>query len=370
MRVPIRLPLLLLGIAFGSRDAAPDSPASEPCIEIAGYLSDFSARHPELTIDTGRAEFLATAIDLSFERVKSKRLAVEVLHPTEHDNALNAVHSLGVPVADPRLEQLLQTRELGGRHLYDARSLGGLVILSDDQGTMHCSSGFLMKSEKDGLHLGPILENEGGQICWDSTFEVIKVGESAFPAVVTRDVYFRSLTYKIALLPTNSSAMNVNSPLCTVSVSYAPTFTVAEWFEAPDLGAEAREQIKSQLEPILTNLAAGTYIQPSSDTSGIILSDDFLRQYERHGLSTSDLVPFARSSGSPYTELAAARSPIEIDGKHYVLGYGDALFGWRTWMDSAFGVWAKNGSDLSPVLGGFMGKHGTNPKISVEAGKP
>jgi hypothetical protein len=64
--------------------------------------------------------------------------------------------------------------------------------------------------------------------------------------------------------------------------------------------------------------------------------------------------------------LTATYSPIRLDGQDYVLGYGDALFGWRTWSDSAFGLWVKRGTNLVPVAGGFMGKHGTYPVISAE----
>jgi hypothetical protein len=370
MKLPIGLPILLVGVAFGSRDAAPDSQASQPCTEIAGYLSDFSARHPELTGDSGRAEFLAAALNFSFERARSKGLAVEVLQPTEHGNALNAVRSLGAPIADPRLAHLLQTGELSGRYLYDARSLGGLVVMKDDQGTMHCSSGFLMKSQQDGLHLGPILENEGGQICWDSTFEVIKVGDGAFPTVVSRDTYFRSLAYHLDLLPIDRGPMNVDRPLCRVSVTYSPKFSIAEWYVAPEMSRDESDQLRSRLEPILVDLAAGTYVRPSPDTGDGVLSGPFLRDYDDHGLSASAHVPFAGKHNNAYGQLAGTRSPIKLDGKDYVLEYGDAQYGWRLWHDSAFGLWAKNGPELIPVLGGFMGKRGTNPKISVGTGEP
>ena len=370
MRLLIGLPLLLLGIAFGSRDALSDSQASEPCAEIAGYLSDFSARHPELTSDTGRAEFLAAAINLSFERVKSKGLAVEVLQPREFDNALKAIRSLGESIAEPGLEKQLQTGELSGRYLYDARSLGGLVVLSDDQGTMHCSSGFLMKSGQDGLHLGPILENEGGQICWDSTFEVIKVGAQAFPVVVSRDTYFRSMKYHLDLLPIDRGPMNVDRPLCSVSVTFSPKFSIAEWYVAPEMSSNESDQLRSRLEPILVDLAAGTYIQPSPDTGDGMLSEAFLHAYDDHGLSTDADVPFAGEHNNAYTQLAGTRSPIKLGGKDYLLEYGDGQSGWRLWHDSAFGLWAKNGAELIPVLGGFMGKRATNPTISVEAGEP
>jgi hypothetical protein len=370
MKLPIGLPLLLLGIAIGGRDAAPDSCASEPCAAIASYLSDFSARHPELTSDAGRAEFLAAAMNFSFEWVKSKGLAVEVLQPIEHDNALNAIRSLGAPVADPRLEQLLQTGELSDRYLYDARSLGGLVVLSDEQGTMHCSSGFLIKSEQDGLHIGPVLENEGEQVCWDSTFEVIKVGARAFPVVITRDTYFRSMAYHLDLLPTDRGPMNVSRPLCRVSVTYSPKFSIAEWYVPQELSQSESDQLRSSLEPILVDLAAGTYVRPSPDTGDGALSEAFLRDYDDHGLGIDADVPFAREHNNGYTQLAGTHSPIKLDGKDYVLAYGDAQYGWRLWHDSAFGLWVQNGTKLVPILGGFMGKRGTNPKISVEAGEP
>lgn len=370
MRLPIGLPLLLLGVAFGSREAAPDSQASEPCAEIAGYLSDFSTRHPELTSDAGRAEFLAAAINVSFEPVKSKGLVVEVIQPRRFDTALKALQSLGMPIAQPEIEQRILDGDLSGGYLYDARDIGGFVALNDIQGTMHCSYGFLMTSTQDGLHLGPILENEGGQICWDSTFEVIKVGARAFPAVVSRDTYFRSMKYHLDLLPIDRGPMNVNRPLCRVSITYSPTFSIAEWYVAPELSQSASDQLRSRLEPILVDLAAGTYVRSSPDSDDDALSEAFVHAYDDHGLSTDAEVPFAGEHNNAYTQLAGTRSPIKLDGKDYVLEYGDAQYGWRLWHDSAFGLWAKNGAELIPVLGGYMGKHGTNPKISVEAGEP
>ncbi|HXK39277.1 MAG TPA: hypothetical protein VJ837_00375, partial [Candidatus Paceibacterota bacterium] len=317
MRLPVGLPLLLLGVAVGSRDAAPESLGSEPCTEIADYLSEFSARNPELTGDIGRAEFLAAAINFSFEQVKSKGLIVEALQPREFETTSKAVRTLGEPFADPDIEEQLSTGNLSGRYLYDARRLGGFVALNDIQGTMHCSYGFLLMSKQDGLHLGPILENEGGQICWDSTFEVIRVGQRAFPAVVSRDTYFRSMEYHLDLLPIDRGPMNVDRPLCRVSVRYLPEFSIAEWYVAPEITQEESDRLRSRLEPILVNLAAHTYVRPSLDTDEGVLSESFLREYDDHGLSTDADVPFAAEHNNAYTQLAGTRSPIKLDGKDY-----------------------------------------------------
>jgi len=262
----------------------------------------------------------------------------------------------------------LQTGELSARYLYDVRSLGGFAVLSDSQGTMHCSSGFVLESEQDELHLGPVLENEGGQICWDRTFEVIKVHGRAFPAVISRDVYFRSLAYNIALLPIDGNAMNIDHPLCTVSVNYSPTFEIAEWFRAPELSDTTDQELRSKLEPILTTLAAGQYQQPPSGDEGT-LTDQFLQEYDRHGSAVSHIVPFARMPANPYSQLAGPLSPITLGGKNYMLGFGDAQFGWRTWIDFAFGLWVTDGAELRPIVGGFMGKRGAHLEISVESGQ-
>jgi hypothetical protein len=370
MRFPIALPLLLLGVAIEGRDAAPDSPASEPCTEIAGYLSDFSARHPELTSDAGRAEFLAAAINFSFESVKSKGLTVELLQPSEFATASQAIRALGERLADPGIEEQLSKGNLSGRYLYDARNLGGFVALNDDQGTMHCSYGFLLISKQDGLHLGPILENEGGQICWDSTFEVIKVGASAFPAVVSRDTYFRSMAYHLDILPIDRGPMNVDRPLCRVSVRYSPEFSIAEWYVAPNMSQDESDQLRSQLEPILSALAAGAYVRPSPGSGDGVLSDAFIHDYDDHGVGTHAEVPFAAKNNSGYSQLTGSYSPIRLNGTEYLLGYGDAEFGWRLWHDSAFGLWMKDGHNLVPVAGGFMGKRGTDPTISVQTVEP
>jgi hypothetical protein len=368
MRLGLGFSLAALWIAAGSESAVPEDLPDNPCAQIAEYLSDFAERNAKLTDDRGRAEFLEAAINLSYERRETRGLTVEALHARQFDSTLKAIQSLGYPVAEPNLEQRLQSGDLGGSSafLYDARQFGSFVALNHVEGTMHCSYGFMMKSAQDGLRLGPILENEGGQICWDSTFEVIKVGAQAFPAVVTRDTYFRSMKYSIAVLPTDREVMNVNEPLCTVSVNYPPQFVIAEWFVAPDVDEKDSEQLKSKLKPILTDLASGKYIRPSPDTSEGVLSEEFIRDYDRHGGGINARVPFAGEHHNPYTQLTATYSPIRLDGQDYVLGYGDALFGWRTWSDSAFGLWVKRGTNLVPVAGGFMGKHGTYPVISAE----
>src|SRR5690348_10125265 len=131
MRLTTGLALAVLEVSVGSKHAFPDTISNQPCAEIADYLSDFAERNPNLASDSGRAEFLSAAINL-FEAGEIKESGVEALKSRQFDSALQAIRSLGEPIAEPNLERQLQAGDLGAgsASVYDARDFGGFVALN------------------------------------------------------------------------------------------------------------------------------------------------------------------------------------------------------------------------------------------------
>lgn len=215
-----------------------------------------------------------------------------------------AVQSLNESVAEPDLFVKMAKHDVGFEYgsvfLHDARALGNFTALNHVEGTLICSHALIVKSAADGLRLGPVLDDKSAWACWNRGFEVIRVGKKAFPAVVERATAFRSMSYHIALFDPDAEVMNVSHPLCKVSVQYAPRFEIAEWRMSPDIDKQVIDRLKSKLEPILLDLAAGTYVPP--ETGDGMLSDEFIRDYDRHDLSGNAVVPFSHGG---YSELTA-----------------------------------------------------------------
>lgn len=356
--------------ATSLQQAIPDNGHRGPCNEIAQYLTIFADQNPDRAIDTGHSEFLNFAIGSHRFRREAESSAIEALSSRQFSSASEAVQSLNENVAERDLFAKMAKHDVGFEYgsvfLHDARAFGRFTALNHVEGTLICSHVLLIESAADGLRLGPVLDDKTDWTCWHSGFEVIRVGNKAFPAVIKSDTSFRSMSYHVALFDPNAKVMNVENPLCKVSVQYTPRFDVAEWYVSPDIGKDLGDRLRSKLGSILISLASGSYISPPAGSEGAV-SDEFLSGYDRHDLEAKDIVPFRPVGGqNPYSELAGTYTPIRLDGKEYVLGYGDAMFGWRRRIDSAFGLWLKDGKNLVPVMGGYISKRSSDPTISVE----
>lgn len=337
---------------------------------MAATLRGYAKAQPEATTDTGNTEFLELALNLegrgtvsdhqALRGVSGERCeAVLADYPTDFRKALLALLGPDAEVCNL------------GVTAYDARDLGGFFVITNVQGSMGCAAAQVIRFPNGTPSLGPALRNEGGMVCWDSTFHVIQDGTSAFPAVLERLTHGPELRYQIIMLSPEAALMDIDRPLCTVEIAYRPKFMVAEWL-GPNGKDDVARDIEDKIAPILLRWAAGKdaadLVEPLRDRpEGTSLYDAAIAapdsEQAKNWLPRE--VPFAQDGPTrPYTGLdPSSYAPLRIGDRRLLIGFGVATFGWREWNDSAFGIWEWKDGALQPIAGGYMGKSGSNPEI-------
>jgi hypothetical protein len=384
--MPTRSLAIAALICVSAPFAAADDLGKAPCALMAEYLRDYARYHPNNPVDTGQFEFLGRAAHISWERnfVPSRSTRVSAINAQTFDTIAAAVQAIGnVQVAD---DSVLEDNGLQADHsteLRDLRPYSNHIILSQNDGTMHCDSAVSFRV--DGTLLEPTsrLPDGAGELCWTAGLTAIRIGRSAYPAIWEIVSDPTELAYSVSLLNPEGSAFNDQDAFCRINLTFQPALHIVSWYPAKNVDGAFLSKVRDVLEPMLTRDtedARSAHVKalrpkPTGDDP----YDNLLRAPDdADAQDLLDVLDPARAmaeipnveqeSYTGWGSVGAIPLPdlIEIEHHRLLLLTGQPTFGWRTYPDLAFAVWEWAGTKVVPVVSGYLGKRATRPKIAVE----
>lgn len=389
-------------LCAGASQAVADDPGKAPCDAMARELREFALAHPASPIDTGHFEFLKAAANLGFDaeylppappNIIGQSIKVAEIEPwpdrpltalggKPFDSIASALGSLNAGSIDDASAYLQDSyfddEEQVYTNVYDLRPYSSVAIISQTQGTMHCTLAAAFRIDANGLVPLALLAGEVGDVCWESGITAMRIGSQAFPAtwsIQSAD----NLNYSIALFDVEHSRPETTNTLCTVSVAFSPNEVIADWYPSPD----ASPDLVSRLRPLIDayfhdGKRDGAFVGLEPKPDGNSPYDNLLRTTDRSDQQLlRALDPDPQMAEIPnaddqayivWESLDNIPEPdlIEIDGHRLLFFAGEPTFGWRTSSDLAFAVWEWNGKNVVPVVSGYLGTRATNPTIKVE----
>jgi hypothetical protein len=373
-------------ICVSASFAAADDPGKVPCERMAEYLRDYARYHPDQPVDTGQFEFLGRAAHIGWDQnfVPSRKTRVSAINAQSFDSVSAAVKAVGdVQLADDA--QFLENNGLEKEYtteLRDLRPYSNHVILSQNQGTMHCD--YAVSLRVDGTLLVPASHeaNGVGELCWTAGLTAIRVGRDAYPATWEVTSGSTDLAYSVSLLDPDGSAFSAQDAFCRVKVTFQPVLHIASWYPDKSVDAAFLAKVRFVLEPMLLHDSAVAWdahvkaLKPAPTGNDLY---DILLRAPGSGLGdllhsmdpTSQMAELPNVEQEAYTlwggiDFIPDPDLIEIDGHRLLLFTGQPTFGWREYPDLAFAVWEWTGTKVVPVVSGYLGKQGKNPTVQVE----
>jgi hypothetical protein len=367
--------------------AVADDPGKAPCELMAEYFRDYARYHPKI-IDTGGFEFLSRAAHIGWDRdfVPARNTRVSAINARSFDRRAAAVQAIHGVTDEGNAQQLMEDVGLvdSMTELRDLRPYSKHVILSQNQGTMHCDYGMFFRIEGSSLVLSSNGSGEGGAVCWTQGLTAIRVGRNAYPAIQTVDSGPSDLGYTIALLNPDGGSVDAESGFCRVNLTFQPNLQIDSWYPDKNVDAAFLAKVRAALEPMLLHDSTDAWdahvkaLRPKP--TGNDLYDILLRAEGESNLEDllhsmdppSQMARIPNADNASYTLWGGSTDfipdpyLIEIDRHRLLLFTGQPTLGWRTYPDLAFAVWEWNGTKVVPVVSGYLAKRATNPKITVD----
>jgi len=374
-------------LCAGASLAAADDPDNAPCTSIADDLRDYAGAHPD-AVDTGGFEFLNGAAHIGYDRnfVPSEQAPVSALATQSFSTRAEAVAAI-TGVTDPGdARAFLEDDWLDdttSTYLRDLRPHSPHVILSQTQGTMHCDIATIFRVEGATLVKTSHDPEQDGSVCWTQSLTAIRVGGNAYPAIQEISSGPSDLDYSVMLLPPEGGAIEEQDAFCRVRIAFRPTRHIESWYPSKNADSALLTRLREVLEPMLvadTDDAWAAQVKALRPTpTGNDLYDILLRAADGSNLldllhsmdPTSQMAEIPNAEPGSYTSWGGSGvipdpDLIEIDHHRLLLFTGQPTFGWRTYPDLGFAVWEWDGVKVVPIVGGYLGKQGTGPQITVE----
>jgi len=350
---------LALHLAWSSPTVA------NPCASIAAHLRDYAEAQPERRADAGETEFLNAALDLTNPRDSRDGAAMAGWPGSGCDGALAAIPDLSID--DTVRNQLDRALCALNVVLYDARPWGGFVALAKQADDPECAALQVLLVANGIASIGPSLTSDRGRICDSASAHIIRTGERAFPAVLRRNVEGPLQSYELSLFSPDAAKLDIDDPLCRITVAYRPRFEIERWLSADPEGV-IPPSLRDVVAPILLARASGRDLTPllqrwrdrpsgASDYDSMLrFADPIIRltssEMNRYRLGASlSIVP----GHSRYRDWGGDFTPLRVEGRRYILRFGMVEWSRRSgWRDPGFEVWEWNGHAFDPVIAGNL----------------
>jgi len=349
--------------------AQPSFAAATPCDSLRDYLTGFARDHPDLTLDTGRAEFLNLA------------LRIKIARPDNFiDGPLSGCDEMKQWFRAANIDSTAFDHQdmdcYFSGEFYDARPFGGFLLLTDRQRI--CTDVMILFVTNNAVSFGP-------SDCW-SQFLMLSDGGKLWPTSLEGLTGNPGMSYRLRVYSGTSASLGRHDALCKIDVVYAPRHTVNLWL-GPKGPGDVDAALRNTIEPILLERAAGRDARELTDAihdsaDGATAYDHFLKRSSagpnRVEADSDDrrwlpmFIPFgstiaevnARATYSSFTEIDDGDvTALRINGRRLLLAFGNPNQGTYTLNDFGFALWEWNGSDFEPVASGYMGRTGTNPEV-------